>query len=567
MLTGLWLGAVCVGGVACGGTAAPTVDVDAGVDGDDAAAPDATPDADLCTTNACGGCGPLAHEPGAACGGCDTGVWACTADGGVRCEGDLGRLARNACGGCSRLGQAPDQPCGTCNSGITACVGPDDVACLGDTGDLARNGCRGCGELAGDPGQACGTCDTGNWVCAGENTTICHDDVGPRARNACGGCTALQQPRGEPCGTCGRWACGADADSLVCAGDVTNACGGCGALAAEPGGPCGSCGSGRLVCAGPNEVGCDADLGQAARNDCGGCASLPRTGEPCGQCLFGAWSCTDTDSVECLGDEGTCFPGFVEVPAGTFTRGSPLFETCRSEDEVAHEVSLREDFWLGAFEVTRAQWAELMGGPVGDCSTCPVDKVGLYDAVVYANALSARHGLRACYELDGCVGDAGSGCDGSSCDGLRCASLALIPGCDGYRLPTEAQWEYAARAGSQMATWAGELDQRGCDSADPVLESIAWSCHDPVSEPQPVGHKAANPWRVFDMLGNVAEWTHDGYAPYPADPVTDPTVPIDGYAVVRGGHVHLAACALRAARRTPSRPWRRQTAVGFRLVR
>ena len=547
--------------MACADAAAPSVDVqpDAGV------RPDVVGDLPECEPNTCGGCGPLAAVPGDACGRCDTGHWACTDTGNVRCVGDLGQLALNECGGCSTLGQRPDLPCGTCQSGRTVCLGPDDVACFGDTGDLVRNACLGCGPLEGRPGSACGTCGSGQLVCASSERVDCHGDRGANALNACGGCAALDADPGAPCGQCGRWEC-AGQDGVVCLGDDPNPCGGCGPLAATLGETCGTCGSGTYVC-GQSDAVCDGDRGAEASNGCGGCSTLPRPSEPCGPCLFGAWACTSDDAMECVDDRGECIRGHVEIAAGSFLRGSPLYETCRSDDEALHEVRLTGSLWVAAFEVTRSEWSELLGGPAGSCPTCPVDQVGLFDAAAYANALSSRQGLVACYGLEGCDSAPGRGCAGDHCDGMRCEGLRLVPDCDGYRLPTEAQWEYVARAGTEGGTWSGDLDARGCDSPDPVLRAIAWSCHDPVDAVQPVGLKAANPWRVFDMLGNAAEWTQDGYAPYPTDPAVDPVVPLGQFGVVRGGHVHLAGCALRAARRAPVHPWRRQRAVGFRLVR
>ena len=141
--------------------------------------------------------------------------------------------------------------------------------------------------------------------------------------------------------------------------------------------------------------------------------------------------------------------------------------------------------------------------------------------------------------------------------------------CTGYRLPTEAEWEYAARAGTTSATYAGDLVERhlDCRPNNPTLDPIAWFCGNGRYESFAVRNKRPNPWGLHDMLGNVGEWVWDGYGPYPAGPVTDPTGFDSDQKVLRGFCLgHLARCC-RAAHREQITRLLFNKAIGFRLVR
>jgi formylglycine-generating enzyme required for sulfatase activity len=192
---------------------------------------------------------------------------------------------------------------------------------------------------------------------------------------------------------------------------------------------------------------------------------------------------------------------------------------------------------MKATEVTQGEWQAVMGSNPShfkNCgANCPVEQVSWDDAVGYANALSRREGLPECYA-------------GSTFTGLTCT---------GYRLPTEAEWEYAARAGTTTATHA----DRG---------TVAWFSENSGSETHPVGQKQPNAWGLYDMLGNVWEWTSGWYDRYPSGPVADPTGTGAGLnRVYRGGSWRLNARYARAAYRDNDRPVNRSNALGFRLVR
>ena len=248
---------------------------------------------------------------------------------------------------------------------------------------------------------------------------------------------------------------------------------------------------------------------------------------------------------------------FAWVPAGTFKMGSPEGEEGRDADEVQHAVRISEGFWMGVYEVTQGEWEAVMGSNpsyYGECGArCPVEQVSWVDVQEFIRRLN--------------VWESGSG--------------------NRYRLPTEAEWEYAARAGSTGATPEGDLRILGAANA-PVLDGQAWyGGNSEVSYggsdcsgwdekqyeaercgPHPVGLKRANGWGLHDMLGNVTEWTRDWYGAYPSGTVTDPPGPSTGSARVgRGGGWAYRARAVRSANRHGSSPGYRSIYYGCRLVR
>ena len=255
-------------------------------------------------------------------------------------------------------------------------------------------------------------------------------------------------------------------------------------------------------------------------------------------------------------------PALCATQAGTFTMGSPENEPGRSDNEKQHPVTLTRHLWVMETEVTRAQWTAVMGTDPSyfkRADDLPVERVSWYDAVTFANKLSKMEGLSACYALSACKEEAnlGQGCaqNEAYCDSKYTCEVKRIDGCAGYRLPTEAEWEYLARAGTTTATYAADVT------------TIAWFDENS-HETQPVGQKAANPWGLRDMLGNVWEWCEDWYDAYPQTSIPDPVGPPTGdHRVVRGGSWGAVARWVRAAYRDYVFPVRRLLGFGFRLVR
>ena len=249
---------------------------------------------------------------------------------------------------------------------------------------------------------------------------------------------------------------------------------------------------------------------------------------------------------------------FVWIPAGDFLMGSPEDEEGRDGDEGQHEVRISEGYWMKKYEVTQGEWEAVMGTNPSYFSACgprcPVEGVSWDDTQEFIRRMNSR--------------GAGSG--------------------SVYRLPTEGEWEYAARAGSARATPGGDLRILGERNA-PELDGQAWyggnsgvayrggyDCsgweeRQYESErcgTHAVGQKRANAWGLHDMLGNVWEWTGDWYGPYPSGPVTDPGGPESGSdRVARGGSWLNVARAVRSALRYYDSPGSRLINVGFRLVR
>ena len=258
---------------------------------------------------------------------------------------------------------------------------------------------------------------------------------------------------------------------------------------------------------------------------------------------------------------------YVHIKPGAFTQGSPRREPGRYRNERAFTVALSRHILFKRTEVTQAEWRRLVPHnpsyfkACGD--HCPVERVNWYEALEWLNRLSKAEGHDPCYRLTGCTGELGGGCrvpgEGkTSCSGDYVCSSVQFAGlnCTGYRLPTEAEWEYVARAGTTAATYAGPIRLRG--PLD-LLSEIAWfngnsqvakqglrcSMHSPAqaqSGPKalcgtrPVGQKKPNAWGVHDILGNVMEWVWDGFGTYPVKSKLNPQRDIGIERVVRGGN-------------------------------
>jgi formylglycine-generating enzyme required for sulfatase activity len=306
--------------------------------------------------------------------------------------------------------------------------------------------------------------------------------------------------------------------------------------------------------------------------DCGGI---------CGPCRLGRACRLETDcpaSADCA--NGHCAPkDYAYIPAGSFWMGSPdgcpisggypgdcRAELGRGDDESLHEVTLSSPFYLAHHEVTQAEWWDRMGTTPweDDCPNCPVNNVNWWEALAYANALSAAEELPLCYVLYGCTGDPG--------EGMTCTGVVVIAGddspylCGGYRLPMEAEWEYAYRARTTSAFYNGEIYDSAC--SDVTLDAIGWYCGNSPTSLQPVGLKPPNGWDLYDMAGNVGEWVWDVHGDYPASSITDPEGPETGDdRVSRGGGAGHNADHCRAAHRGISAPDGFGWDLGFRVAR
>jgi len=261
--------------------------------------------------------------------------------------------------------------------------------------------------------------------------------------------------------------------------------------------------------------------------------------------------------------------------------GSPVNEAWRWEDETQHPAEITRPFLMQATEVTQAQWSQMRweGAVVTNPSnfyagegagTRPVERVNWYEALAYCNWLSTSAGLPECYELANCTNTPGKDMECSTA-GLRAGQgWTSVVECPGYRLPTEAEWEYAARATTTAATYAGDLDAGHllCEQPNPALDGIAWFCGNAQGWPHPVGEKDPNSWGLHDMLGNIWEWCGDWYGDYPAAPPADYVGPPEGSnRVLRGGAWGYLAQYVRAAYRRSYGPGERSVYFGFRPLR
>jgi formylglycine-generating enzyme required for sulfatase activity len=227
--------------------------------------------------------------------------------------------------------------------------------------------------------------------------------------------------------------------------------------------------------------------------------------------------------------------------------GSPTNEALRFPDETQHSVTISRGFWMEKYLVTQGDYLAVVGSNSSYFTqdlTLPVEQVTWLDATHYC-------ALRTQQER----------------------AAGLIPTNYVYRLPTESEWEYAARAGTTTAFYlgcdlqSGQANFKGtyeydCSAGQIDNPSGIW-----LGTTTPVGSYAANPWGLYDMMGNVDEWCQDWYGPYSTGPVIDPQGTVTGsYRVVRGGRWNGFAVYCRSAQRDYGYPALTNNYVGFRAV-
>ncbi len=280
-----------------------------------------------------------------------------------------------------------------------------------------------------------------------------------------------------------------------------------------------------------------------------------------------------------------CVPVTVKIQPGSFIMGSPDGENCppdepecsnppeaepgRADNEVQHQVTLTQEFSIMTWEVTQQEFETLLGYNPSEDSTCgddcPVETVSWHEALLCANAKSLADDLDECFD-----------CTGTEPD-VECslkAAYSKPQDCPGWRLPTEAEWEYAIRAGSSTALYPsdgndGSLTLLECN-LDTNLNQIGWFCGNEEEGINPSGRLEPNAWGLYDMSGNVWEWVWDSYcSEYETYGTSDP----DGQEcsglnhVVRGGAWNRFAEFSRSAYRYFNPPEYKDLSLGFRLVK
>ena len=285
---------------------------------------------------------------------------------------------------------------------------------------------------------------------------------------------------------------------------------------------------------------------------------------PIGLTLVPVFKSCPTDTITFADPYGIVM---VPIPAGTFTMGSPAAEARRSANETQHRVTL-DAFKMGKHEVTQAQWQAVMGRNPSYFTTStdlPVERVSWYDAIEFCNKLSELADLSPAYTIDKTTQDTNNT---NSSDTVKW-TVTRNPGANGYRLPTEAEWEYACRAGTSGPFNTGEnitTDQANYYGNYPYNSNPAGAYRGTTT---PVGTFAANAWGLYDMHGNVWEWCWDWYGrSYDTNAQPDPAGAVSGAnRVRRGGSWGLDGECLRSACRDFIGPSSRSSDLGFRLVR
>ena len=233
--------------------------------------------------------------------------------------------------------------------------------------------------------------------------------------------------------------------------------------------------------------------------------------------------------------------GFVWIPGGTFMMGSPEDEPGHEDKESPQHKVTVSGFYMGKYQVTQKEYQTVMGHNPSQfkVDNLPVENVNWYDAIEYCNKRSLKEGLTPAYTGNG-------------------DNITWNRNAKGYRLPTEAEWEYACRAGTTTAYNTGAN----------ISDNMGWYSDNSGVKPHPVGQKPANAWGLYDMHGNVWEWCWDWYKSYSTEAQNDPVGAVTGsYRVERGGCWSNPGANLRSAYRINGSPYSRYGSSGFRLVR
>jgi formylglycine-generating enzyme required for sulfatase activity len=255
-------------------------------------------------------------------------------------------------------------------------------------------------------------------------------------------------------------------------------------------------------------------------------------------------------------------PEMVGIPSGSFLMGSPVSEYGRVSEETEHTVRFSYDLFVSKYEVKQSEWVAVMGWDDSyfPGAERPVEDVTWFDAVKFCVDLSTLQGKSPVYTITDPT-QIGTHLTGGT--------VVMDSTANGYRLLTEAEWEYACRATSTTAFCNGAMDSTGarCAPLNQVLDYVGWYCGNAGGQSHDVGGKTANAWGLADLDGNVGEWCWDWWGPYLAINLPNPTGAATGAArIVRGGSWDVGPQYCRSAARHHLDPTARGGRVGFRIA-
>ena len=556
-------------------------------------------------TSSCHKCGNGKVDSGEKCDGKDLdgktcatlgkgytiGVLACKVD----CSFDETKCTSKSCGDGVKNGT---DKCDGKDLGGASCKseGYDGgtVACMSSC-QLDLSKCHKCGDKKKNGSETCDGADLDGKQCLSfppfhSGPLACSSTCTGYDFSACLKCgdgklTGMEKCDGQAFGLASCKTLGFDGGSLKCKADCsaieTSSCYKCGDKKKNGAEVCDGVDFGGATCKSKGFDGgslkCKTDCSAVDTSGCTKCGNgKVETGEDCDGTALNSKTCGDMSGFiggtlactsACKYDTTKCVSQkWITVKANTFTMGSPTSDTCRDNDETEHKVTLTRDFEISNVEVTQGQYKTLMGynpSTFSSCgSACPVDTVTWDEAVAYANALSVKANLVSCYS-----------CTGSGktviCTEHVAYSGTNLYNCTGYRLPSEAEWEYAYRAGTSTALYNGALPASNCKTVDSGAAKIGWYVGNSGAKTHAVAGKTPNSWGLYDMAGNVWEWCHDWKRDYPTSAVTDPVgAGNTGSKVRRGGAFSNTPRYLRAADRSmDSTGGKGYSHFGFRVVR